>query len=43
MLIKTFLNQKYDSETDLYGEITTISSKIKKLKENEIPSLENIL
>ena len=43
MLIKTFLNQGEEGETDLHGEITTVSTKIKKLKESEMPSLENIL
>ena len=43
MLIKTFLNQGEEGKTDLYGEITTVSTKIKKLKESEMPSLENIL
>lgn len=43
MLIKTFLNQNAISESDLYEEITCVSTKIKKLRESEILSLENIL
>lgn len=43
MLIKTFLNQGQEGKTDLYGEITSVSTKIKKLRESEMLSLENIL